>query len=995
MTESGFDLSFAQTQTLAHSDEADVRRVQLVVAIDTNLDPAILAQRFSGVSARYDVLHTAFVRPVGLSRTLQSPGQEVTARQVVHGGPLDDVRSDELSAPLDLLAGQTSRVAVTEDHLVLTASAAVADERSLRLIAAELLGGRPVDQDPLQFVDYSSWEAEQLADEGADARIARAYWTGLLGGDAKNAAAQPHLIRPQPVVVADDPTVSGDQWLAAWAAVLQRHGDYDADSVVVSVAVDGRVDADLENAIGPYERYIPLLVARDADATMADLTHRVRSDLAAAKRFSVFAPSLSTTASFVRREDADLTVSGTAFALELVLTGPCATLWHDPQRITTEEATRLAEQLRTFLIECRRTPQVPAARLDVRGPAERAFLAAALEGEATSSPHRSILAALAAQVAARPDAVAVAHGETELTFAELDRQTAGVAAACGADAGPTAVLLEHSADAVVAALGIVRSGAPYLTLDPSNPPGRWAEQVQVAGAGSVVTTARLEALAPDGLRVLRLEDIAGTPVDGTPAAADDSIGPDTTAYLMFTSGSTGTPKATAVTHANVLAYTAGVSSRLGLDSATRFATVTGMSTDLGNTAVFGALLNGGTLEIVPPDAVGDGRLLSGIVRQHGVTALKITPSHLRALLAGDDVVLPLQQLVVGGEALDTDLVAQARTAGVARVINHYGPTETTVGVFTHEVSDAEGDPIPIGSPLPHVRGYLRDAFGAPSALGAVGELCIGGPSVSAGYVGRPEETSDKFVDEPGHPGRRIYRTGDRVRVRPDGLVEFRGRGDDQVKIRGFRVEPGEIETRLRWEESVAEAVVVADADAGTLVGYVVSSAGEVDASELLERLADRVPPYMVPSSLVQVAELPRMSNGKVDRRRLAAIRREEPAKTTGREPATETERELLEIWRQVLPPVGFGVDDNFFQVGGHSLLATRVIARSRAQFDVDLPLHVIFASPTVSSMAAEIDHRRVPADDDLADLLADLEQLSDEEAERLLRAESSRNTDDL
>ncbi len=966
-------------QALGEQSSPRVRTVRLVVPAAPDMSVSILEGRLTQIIRENDVFRTAFVRPAGFDHSLQTVDDAAVVTVENHG----ESSPDTVPFDPDLSRGACLQVALASGRLVLTAVAAVADEQSLRLVAAQLLGASTPEDSPLQLVDYASWEAEQADDDGADARIARGYWSGLaVETDADHALP---VLETQPVEIAGV-ELDAETWLAAWAAVRGRYAADGADRVVLALAVDGRVDDDLRLAVGPYERYVPFVVADDPRATLAELAVRVRADRSAAARFAAHAPPPVADAAFAERGDDAVTPARGAFPLELVVVGRRATLWYAPDRVEAAAVERMAAQLRALAA----ARDIPAASVDVRGAAERAALDRWLTGNDLTPPTGSVPAAVAAHVAARPDAIAVASGADSLTYAELDRRSAALAAALPGHRAPVAIVLERSVDLIVAALAVLRSGAPYLALEPGNPPERIAEQLRIAGATVVITaSAHADLLPLSAVPVL---------VDARPVLVDD-MGPATpgavpvdagdTAYLIFTSGSTGTPKAVAVTHANVLAYVRSVSALLGLDATVRFAAVTGLSTDLGNTAVFGALLNGGTLEVVPDDVVVDGEALGRLIAERGVTAMKITPSHLRAVL-GATASLPVPTLVIGGEALNADLVARARAANVGRVINHYGPTETTVGVLAHELPADVTDPVPLGRPLAHVRAHVLDRHGMPAPLGAVGQLAIGGPAVAAGYVGRPDETAARFVAEPGHPGAVMYLTGDLVRVRDDGLLEFHGRADDQVKIRGFRVELGEIEARLCAAPAVKQAAVAVDDD--VLVAYVVAD-GAVDAEALRSTLAMHLPGHMVPQAFVPVPHLPLTPSGKVDRRALSSVAHEAPAPARQiTAPRTETEAALLAIWHDVLPRTDVGVEDNFFQVGGHSLLATKVIARTRAHFAVELPLYVIFAKSTVADMAADIDERRGAladtGDEDLAALLDELETMSDADAEQLLRNDS-------
>jgi amino acid adenylation domain-containing protein len=970
VTETGYELSIAQLQALGDEQSPVQRTITVTCPISAGQQSGSMTDRFRELIRRHDILRTSFVRPAGLNRRLQS---------------VADPANDDAANPMLSLS-------TTDTHLALTAPAAIADERSLLLLLAELVGNRQTEPDPLQFVDYASWEQEQLDDDGADAKIARAYWTSALRDDAPSEDYSLPVLDVTPLEVPGGFELPADRWLASFASVLQRQLPSEREHVVVALAASGRTDAELESAIGPYERFVPLVVAADPTATIDDVVSRVRADAAAADRFAVFAPPPVTEAAFAVRA-ADATPGRGGFPLELTVTADRATIWYAPAVVDARRAEFLAAQLARFVEATIAEPAGAVAAIDIVGAAEAALLAELLTGEAASElpdPTQSVTAVVGRFIASRPDALAVVCGADQLSYGELGARAQAIAGALGTPDAPVAILLEHSTDSVAAAFGVLLSGVAYLPLDVSSPPAFWAEQLAASGTNTVVTDRRHTGL-PASVRTVVVDDLPGEGI-APPAPWPGPAGAGTTAYLIFTSGSTGAPKPVAVTHGNVLAYTSGVATRLGLDDRVRFAAVTGMSTDLGNTAVFGALLTGGTLEIVPADMVTDGPALSKLLAEHEITAMKITPSHLRALLAGGDVALPLELLVIGGEALDGDLAAHARAAGARRIVNHYGPTETTIGVFTYELPDPAPAMVPIGRPLPQARARVLDTLGRPAPFGAVGELVVGGPCVSAGYLGRPEQTAERFVADPVQPGRLAYRTGDLVRVLPDGAVVFVGRADGQVKIRGFRVELGEIEARLRDDDSVAQAAVIAED--GELYAFVVPAAGPVDIQAVRQRLAGQVPPHLVPARLAALDSLPLTPSGKLDRRRLLAREDSPESRRIVKEPRNDIEAGLVEIWLEVLPVTAVGIDDNFFQIGGHSLLATKVIARSRARFGVDLPLHVIFASPTVEAMAIEIGGRLTSSDDDLSALLDELDSLSDDEAAQLLASESAHPGDD-
>jgi amino acid adenylation domain-containing protein len=465
---------------------------------------------------------------------------------------------------------------------------------------------------------------------------------------------------------------------------------------------------------------------------------------------------------------------------------------------------------------------------------------------------------------------------------------------------------------------------------------------------------------------------------------------------MYTSGSTGEPKGVVVLHRNLSAYTAAIVELV--DALARplvFATTATLAADLGNTAVFPALVSGGALRVISYEAALDGALLAAELGGERLDVLKITPSNLGALLASAPdplAVLPREALICGGEPLSWETVRRVRELGArCAAINHYGPTETTVGALAYRIGDDEagapGETVPIGAPLPGATAYVLDDELHPVAAGETGELYVGGTGVARGYAARPGETAARFLPDPfaelaGLARATMYRTGDRVTPLGDGRLAFVGRADGQVKIRGYRVEPGEIEAVLGAHPAVS-AVAVAARDAGepVLDAYVVGTAG---ADELRAYLAERLPDYMIPRTWTSLAVLPLTANGKLDR---AALPQPAAADTASDGPApSPTEAAVARIWAEVIGTPRVGRDDNFFELGGHSLTATIAVASIRAEFDdVELSLREFFRAPTVRAVAAHVDELLARAHDArLADALGTLDALSDDEVRALL-----------
>ena len=592
--------------------------------------------------------------------------------------------------------------------------------------------------------------------------------------------------------------------------------------------------------------------------------------------------------------------------------------------------------------------------------------ASSTAGATTEVPNvcfHELFEAAAARVPAR---TALVYEARALTYDELNRHANRLAHRLRSlGVGPdvfVALCVPRSAEMIIGLLGIMKAGGAYVPLLPESPAARLAHQLAETRAPVVVTT---HAVAPT------LPAFAGTVVcvDDEAALAScpmtnpvRTARPEHTAYVIYTSGSTGTPKGVAVRHENLVNYAACLAQRLELvdEDALSFATVSTLAADLGNTCVFPSLMSGGMLHVISHDAAMDAEQFASYARENPIDVLKITPSHLGALLtcSSPKDALPRRWLVTGGEASSWALVDKVRSLSKLRWINHYGPTETTIGSFTLDLDLEEAEvrrhasAAPIGRPISNTRAYLLDGDLNAVADGEIGELYIAGAGVSSGYLRQPEKTAERFLPEPGPlPGARMYWTGDRVRRLPSGAIEFLGRSDHQVKIRGFRVELGEIDALIKRQPGVHDSLVVARTIREDLqiVGYYVSKT--VTSHELRRALAARLPEQMVPAHLVRLDALPLTRNGKVDRAALP-----EPhasPEVIDRAPPTDgLEARIVHIWSEILNVRNIGSNDSFFELGGHSLAAMHMLSTVKRQLGKTVPNHVLFHSPTVASMAA-------------------------------------------
>lgn len=586
-----------------------------------------------------------------------------------------------------------------------------------------------------------------------------------------------------------------------------------------------------------------------------------------------------------------------------------------------------------------------------------------LIGETFDAGSASIHARFMAQSQRTPTREALVCGTVRYTYRALDEATNRVAhrlRKLGAERGRCVSLcLPRSAEMIVALFGILKSGAAYVPLLPESPAPRLAHQITETESLAVVTSKSLAPLVSNiAPHIVCLDDesLAGAP--STRLDIDD-VRPDDDCYVIFTSGSTGLPKGVVVTHKNLANYTTSILRLLAFapDEVWSAATVSTIAADLGHTALFPSLLSGGTLHVV--DDVLDTARMAATSRGEGLDVLKITPSHLEALLASDDAadIIPRRVLFTGGEALRWSLVERVRgLVPDLRWYNHYGPTETTVGSTTYVVPmlDAERatPTIPIGRPVGNTRCYVLNE-GKPVVAGGEGELFIAGEGVARGYLKRPELNRERFVPEPGTDGeRRAYKTGDRVRLLEEGALEFIGRVDFQVKIRGHRVELGEIEHHLLAHEAIRESVVVArDTQTGpVLVAYVIASP-PLETSGVRAFLATRMAEHMIPTHIVMLGALPLNPNGKVDRNALPAPGTESLDPGVPEEIRDDLEARLCAIWSDLLGR-RIGVQDDFFQSGGTSLAALHLIARMQRELGTRVSHASLIRAATVAELAS-------------------------------------------
>jgi amino acid adenylation domain-containing protein len=578
-----------------------------------------------------------------------------------------------------------------------------------------------------------------------------------------------------------------------------------------------------------------------------------------------------------------------------------------------------------------------------------------------------------AQARRTPEAIALSLDGASLTYRELNAWANRVAHTLRErGVGPdtlVALCMERGFGLVAGMLGILKAGAAYVPLDPAYPPERLCYMLEDSKPAVLLTDESLSDTLPALSGVSAMLSIGAC--DAAPEVDPPHVArPDHLAYVIYTSGSTGRPKGVAVTHRNVLRLFAATQAGFEFGADDVWTLFHSFAFDFSVWELWGALLAGGRLAIVPKAIAQSAEAFYALLCETGATVLNQTPSAFRQLIAaqrGSDAKHRLRHVIFGGEALEPTMLApwyaDSRNAGT-RLVNMYGITETTVHVTYRPLDEsdtAQSGTSPIGRTLNHLGAYLLDDTLQPVPQGVAGELYIAGAGLARGYLNRPALTAERFVPNPfGSPGTRLYRTGDLAMRLADGSLAYLGRNDEQVKIRGFRIEPGEIAAKLATHPSVDNAFVLAREDGPggkRLVAYYTvrpHDAAEPPAADALRaHLRETLPEYMVPSAYVLLDAWPLTSNGKLDRRALPLPGADAYGRRAYEAPRGETEAALAQIWSDVLGVERVGRHDNFFELGGHSLLAISLTERMR-EANLHADVRALFSTPTLAALAEAV-----------------------------------------
>ncbi|BCT51880.1 TPA: pyoverdine non-ribosomal peptide synthetase PvdD [Pseudomonas aeruginosa] len=943
--------------------------------------------------------------------------------------PFDLERGPLLRVSLLRLAEDDHVLVLVQHHIVSDGwSMQVMVEELVQLYAAYSRGLEvALPALPIQYADYALWQRSWM--EAGEKERQLAYWTGLLGGEQP--VLELPFDRPRPVrqshrgaqfileldidlsqalrrVAQQEGATAFALLLASFQALLYRYSGQADIRVGVPIANRNRVET--ERLIGFFVNTQVLKADLDgrmgfdellAQARQRALEAQAHQDLPFEQLVEALQPerSLSHNPLFqvlfnyqseargngqafrfdeLQMESVQFDSRTAQFDLTLDLTDEeqrfCAVFDYATDLFDASTVERLAGHWRNLLRGIVANPRQRLGELPLLdAPERRQTLSEWNPAQRECAVQGTLQQRFEEQARQRPQAVALILDEQRLSYGELNARANRlahclIARGVGADV-PVGLALERSLDMLVGLLAILKAGGAYLPLDPAAPEERLAHILDDSGVRLLLTQGHLLEHLPRqaGVEVLAID---GLVLDGY-AESDPltTLSADNLAYVIYTSGSTGKPKGTLLTHRNALRLFSATEAWFGFDERDVWTLFHSYAFDFSVWEIFGALLYGGRLVIVPQWVSRSPEDFYRLLCREGVTVLNQTPSAFKQLMAmacSADMATQqpaLRYVIFGGEALDLQSLRpwfQRFGDRQPQLVNMYGITETTVHVTYRPVSEADlegGLVSPIGGTIPDLSWYILDRDLNPVPRGAVGELYIGRAGLARGYLRRPGLSATRFVPNPfpGGAGERLYRTGDLARFQADGNIEYIGRIDHQVKVRGFRIELGEIEAALAGLAGVRDAVVLAhDGVGGTqLVGYVVADSAE-DAERLRESLREslkrHLPDYMVPAHLMLLERMPLTVNGKLDRQALpqpdASL-----SQQAYRAPGSELEQRIAAIWAEILGVERVGLDDNFFELGGHSLLATRVISRVRQEQQLDASLKALFERPVLKAFA--------------------------------------------
>ncbi|WP_413173260.1 non-ribosomal peptide synthetase [Anabaena azotica] len=1029
---SGFQLAPQQKRLWNLQQNSSAFCSQCRILIDGNLQPQILKNTVHKLVNDHDILRTNFYRLPGVKTPVMVFDDQSSFNWKYFD--FSDLRQEYIAEKIQELFWQARqeyqniaqdlplrlcliKQSENQHSLIISLPALCADNRTIKNLVNQIsqgyhqcCQGKKLTGNYVQYVQFSEWQNQLLADE--DAEEAQAYWQQQKL-NSLSALKLPHerqrkhhsfVTERYKLVINQELFAQVNAFakknaktldvvlLACWQTLIWRiTGEAE---IVIGTARDRREYEELDDVLGLLATWLPIKTKFTPNLNFIEVLAAVEKTLANATEWQdYFVPESIDADSLIAFpigfEFNNISVHNydhteVRFSLNEIYSfiepfkiklsciednhSLVGEFYYDINYFSLTTIERLAKNFQTLLINIITNPNLPLKQLEILSTTERQQLLVDFNQTTVEySQNKCIHELFAEQVEKTPNQVAVVFENEEITYKELNskaNQLAHYLKKQGVQPDfVVGLCVECSLEMIVGLLGILKAGGAYLPLESNLPTEAINLRLQEAKTSLVITQQSLINRF-EKVKVIAIDTDWENIVGESDENPHTDVTPENLVYVIFTSGSTGKPKGVATEHRQLFNYINTIAHQFNLPQTANYATVSSLSADLGNTMIFPSLCRGGCLHIISSARVGNALELAEYCRQHPIDCLKIVPSHLTALLAANPsaaAILPRQRLILGGEAASWKLISQIQQqAPSCQIFNHYGPTETTVGVLTYAVEnqadDSISETVPLGRPLANSQVYILDEELQPVPLGVRGELYIGGAGLSRGYLHQPELTAQRFISH-SLLGQelRLYKTGDRVRYLENGNIKYLGRVDNQVKIRGFRIELEEIELTLTQYPAIQQAVVTVQQseDNQRLIAYLISQPkAAININELRSFLKQKLPDYMLPSAFGILKKLPLTPNGKIDRQALPDIESLSSELAEKYEPPkTEIEQAIAQLWQQLLQIEKVGINDNFFDIGGHSLLLVQVHAKLQDMFTVDIAITTLFEHPTINSLA--------------------------------------------
>ncbi|MBG9687408.1 non-ribosomal peptide synthetase [Bacillus mycoides] len=875
------------------------------------------------------------------------------------------------------------------------------------------------EEEPLQYIQFSEWKNEIFEEE--ESQLGVTFWenqnreysmklklpwenqgvSSLPISKAINTTLSPLLISQLEEIAEKWELTLEELLFACWHLFMWRLTE--TSDVVVGQVLDGRKYKEMEKAVGLFAASVPVRYSYIPNTRLDEVLQGIAearyrayewqeyfsySQAKTEKGILYFSSGFEYNSStiFANMGNLSTTMNQLTSAVDYFsLKMSCARLKdtltlemsYANSQWEQEYAQKMLESYVKLIQSTIEHPRLLITDIDILNESEKQKLLVNLNRNFASPCYSKCFHTLfEKQVEKNANNIAVVFEDQQLTYNELNEranQLAHYLSRQGAGRGvKIGICIERSLDMIVGLLGVLKTGGAYVPIDTSLPADRKEFILKDAGVSILLTQQNLLSTQPKVQgSVVCLDYNWDKFANESKENINSLVTTNDLAYIIYTSGSTGKPKGVAVEHGNLLNYLNGIEQCLNLDLVKSYATVSTLAADLGNTVIFTSLCRGGCLHVIAKERLLDSKKLADYCMKHTIDFLKIVPSHLSNLLSSSQAVhiLPKHLLVFGGEVLQWDLVKRVKElSSNCKIVNHYGPTETTIGVTTYPIPEQLQDTIaatvPIGRPISNVQAYVLNSHKQLVPFGMPGELYIGGLSVTRGYLNRPEQTENYFIQNFLEDDKKsiLYKTGDVVRYLPDGNLEFLGRIDDQVKIRGYRVELGEVQLSLERHPSIQKAIVVTRDDyegQKQLIAYLVTKEEEVLSQvQLFEFLKGLLPAYCIPYAFVFLSKFPLTVNGKIDRIALPDPNEHLAlSKRSMISPNTPTQEWVADIWYKVLGISKVSIFDKFFEIGGNSLKSVTMLVLLQERYS-DITLVDLFEYNTIASISEFIDQNK-------------------------------------